>query len=232
MRPRGTIGHDGRVNEPPEERWISVDGPDGTRWVADAGFLGSRWTCIWGAGCQGIHDHPTPELQQGCCSEGVELVDDEDAARVAAFAACIPEGRWQHADHPVFRDEARSATARVDGACVFFNRPGYAGGVGCALHLAAVEAGESPIDWKPRVCWQLPVFATDEVDPADGRAVVRLRRWRSADWGDTRPGWWCTEAREAYVGDEPVVDSLADELAELCGPDVADALRAAVLDEG
>ena len=212
----------------PGERWVSVDGPDGTRWVADAGFLGSRWRCIWGQGCQGIHEGPTPELEQGCCSEGVELTDDEDAARVAAFAACIPDGLWERAGSPVFRDDTHQATNRVDGACVFFNRPGYAGGVGCALHLAAVAAGESPVEWKPRVCWQLPIWAQDEVDPVDGRAVVRLRRWGSADWGDTRPGWWCTEAPEAYVGDEPVVVSLADELTELCGPDVAAALRAAV----
>ena len=218
----------GAVTPVPEERWVSVDGPDGTRWVADAGFLGSTWRCIWGAGCQGIHDHPTPELMQGCCSEGVELVDTDDAARVAAFAACIPAGLWQHAGADVFRDRERTATARVDGACVFFNRPGYAGGAGCALHLAALDARESPIDWKPRVCWQLPVHATDDVDPTDGRAVVRLRRWRAADWGDTRPAWWCTDAPEAYGGDAPVVTSLAAELIELCGPEVADALRAAV----
>lgn len=209
---------------------MSVDAADGTRWTVDAGFLGSRWRCIWGAGCQGIHDHPTPELMQGCCSEGVELVDTDDAARVAAFAACIPEGLWQYAGTPVFRDEQRSATTRVDGACVFFNRPGYAGGVGCALHLAAVDAGESPLEWKPRVCWQLPLFATDEVDATDGRAVVRIRRWRSADWGDTRPAWWCTETPEAYGGEAPVVESLAEELAELCGHDVADAIRRAVGD--
>ena len=217
----------GGVPEPPVERWVSVDGPDGTRWVADAGFLGSRWRCLWGDGCQGIHDHPTPERMEGCCSEGVELVDDEDAARVAAYAACIPSGLWQHAGSPIFRAEAHAATARVDGACVFFNRPGFAGGVGCALHLAAVAAGESPIEWKPRVCWQLPLFATDEIDPVDGRAIVRLRRWRGDDWGDTRPAWWCTAAPEAYTGDVAVHESLRDELVELCGESVADALTRA-----
>ena len=220
----------GAVTQIPQERWVSVDGPDGTRWIADAGFLGSRWRCIWGQGCQGIHDHPTPELMQGCCSEGVELVDDDDAARVAALAACIPEGLWQHAGSQVFRDDEHRATNRVDGACVFFNHPGYVGGAGCALHLAAGRAGESPIDWKPRVCWQLPVFATDEVDPVDGRAVVRLRRWRGVDWGDTHPAWWCTEAPEAYAaGTAAAVVSLADELTELCGPEVAGALRVAVI---
>ena len=217
----------GVMSDVPAERWVAVDAPDGTRWVADAGFLGSRWRCVWGDGCQGIHGYPTPERMEGCCSEGVELVDEEDAARVAAYAACIPAGLWEHAGSPVFRDSTRGATARVDGACVFFNRVGFDGGVGCALHLAAVAAGEPPIEWKPRVCWQLPLFASDEIDPADGRAIVRLRRWRASDWGETRPAWWCTEAPEAYTGAAPVHESLHAELDELCGPDVAAALRRA-----
>jgi len=217
----------------PDEQWVTVEGPDGTRWRADAGFLSSRWRCQWGRGCQGIHDHPTPELMQGCCSEGVELVDADDALNVAAHAACIPDGLWQRAAQTalpdgIFRDTDPLATTVVDGACVFFNRPGHAGGVGCALHLGALALGEPPIEWKPRVCWQLPLWAEDLDDDDDGHPVVLLRRWKGADWGESPPHWWCTAAPEAYDGEEPVVSSMADELTALCGADVAALLRAAV----
>jgi hypothetical protein len=217
----------GTVGSIPSERWVTLDAADGTRWVADAGFLGSRWRCLWGHGCQGIGDTVAPELMQGCCSVGAELTDESDAANVAAHAACIPVGRWQHAalaadsPHGPFSGADRRATALASGACIFFNHPGFAGGVGCALHLAALAAGESPLEWKPNVCWQVPVRIDEHCD-GDGRTVLVLRRWRGGDWGEgNAPAWWCTEAHEAYEGDEPVHRSMANELSELCGPSVA-----------
>lgn len=43
------------------------------------------------------------------------------------------------------------------GACIFHNRGDHPGGAGCALHLAALRRGENPMDWKPRICWQVPL---------------------------------------------------------------------------
>jgi hypothetical protein len=37
--------------------------------------------------------------------------------------------------------------------------------------------------------------------------------------------WCCTEEAEAYVGDEPVIDSLGDELRAVVGPAVYVELR-------
>jgi hypothetical protein len=54
---------------------VIIDGE--VTWTFDADFLTSNWTCIWGRGCLGIHDNPSEELQQGCCSVGAEL-DGED----------------------------------------------------------------------------------------------------------------------------------------------------------
>ena len=134
---------------------------DGITWQIDRRFLESRWTCIWGRGCQGILDHPAEHLQQGCCSVGAEMADGEEAMTVSALAATLPAELWQHAAavdaDDVFSDATRTNTKVVDGACIFLNRPGFEGGAGCALHLAAVRAGESPTDWKPSVCWQLPI---------------------------------------------------------------------------
>jgi len=209
----------------PERYEEVVDPVDGTRWRVDVAFLGSRWRCRWGDGCQGILDQPAEHLQQGCCSVGAELLDEDEAMLVAALAASLPDERFQHhgdaAAAGVFADDGRRHTRVVDGACIFLNRPGFPGGAGCALHLAALDDGERPMDGKPSVCWQLPL----KVERADG--VATLRRWRRDDWG---PGgrtmaWCCTEADACEDGDVPVAVSLADEVRALVGPEVAVEIR-------
>lgn len=199
-------------------RWIEVtDVEDGTVWRFDADFLTSKWSCIWGAGCQGILDRLAPELMQGCCSVGAECFDEGDALDVAASAACIPDGLWQHpTGQPLMQQaDGRWHTKLVDGACVFFNRPGFAGGAGCALHIGAVSLGERPLDWKPDVCWEVPLHVSVEDD------VNVVRAWNKADWGDEQPAWWCTAPDSgAYVGTAPVYESMGDELAEMCGEQV------------
>ena len=205
-----------------------VDG--GTRWRFDADFLTSTWTCIWGRGCLGILDEPAEELAQGCCSVGAELAGEDEARLLSAMAACVPPERFQHhaeaGEDGIFRDERRDATRVVDGACIFLNRPDFDGGAGCALHLAAVEAGEPPRDWKPSVCWQLPV-RVDWTEREGGGEVATVRRWTRADWaaeGETM-AWCCTEGDRAYVGDRPVVESLGDDLDALVGTPVYVELR-------
>jgi hypothetical protein len=201
-----------------------------TLWRFDRAFLQSNWTCIWGRGCTGILDHPAEHLQQGCCSVGAEVTDLDEAMNVSALAATIPAARWQFRDRvdadDVFSDATRTNTKVVDGACIFLNRPGFAGGAGCALHLAAVDFGESPIDWKPSVCWQLPIRVDWEVQP-DGIEQATVRRWTRADWGDegTTMAWCCTEGTEAYVGDTAVIDSLGEELSAVTGHEVYVELR-------
>ena len=103
----------------------------------------------------------------------------------------------------------------------------FAGGAGCALHLAALDAGESPIDWKPSVCWQLPIRVEWAPGERPGTELATVRRWRRADWGEDGDPMasCCTEEPAAYVGDRPVVESLADELDALVGPAVRVELR-------
>jgi hypothetical protein len=201
-----------------------------TVWRFDEAFLTSTWTCIWGRGCLGIHDEPAEHLGQGCCSVGADLDGVEEARLISALAATLEPERFQHhaaaTTGGIFRDEARDATRVVDGACIFLNRPGFEGGAGCALHLAAVDAGESPLDWKPSVCWQLPI-RVDWEPAGDGREVATVRRWSRADWGaeGATMAWCCTEGERAYVGDRPVVDSLAEELEAIVGRAVNVELR-------
>jgi hypothetical protein len=205
-----------------------VDGD--VTWRLDRAFLTSNWTCLWGRGCKGILDVPAEHLNQGCCSIGAELADPEEAMTISALAATLdPEFFQFHqaidADD-VFSDSARTNTKVVDGACIFLNRPGFDGGEGCALHIAAIRAGESPTAWKPSVCWQLPIKVDWEAS-TDGKETATLRRWERRDWGEDGDSmhWCCTEGPEAYIGDRMVVDSLADELTEVLGEPVYVELR-------
>ena len=205
---------------------------------ADVEFLRSNRTCIWGRGCLGIHAVPAPELGDGCCSVGAVLDGVDEAMAISALAATIAEERFEHhaeaASGGLFADPAtRAATRVVDGACIFLNRPGFPGGAGCALHLEALAAGESPLEWKPSVCWQLPI-KVDWEDAGDGTEVATVRRWSRADWGEEGEtmAWCCTEGDDdtsarglAYVGDRAVVDSLGEELAAVVGTEVFVELR-------
>jgi len=205
-----------------------VDG--GTTWRFDVDFLESRWTCLYGRGCLGILAEPAEHLGQGCCSLGADLDVGDEARTIAALAATLDPALFEHhadaAEGGVFADDRRAATRVVDGACIFLNRPGFAGGAGCALHLAALDAEESPVDWKPSVCWQLPL-KVDWEQGADDTDVATVRPWTRADWGDQgeEMAWCCTEGERAYVGDRPVVESLGDELEALVGPAVHVELR-------
>jgi hypothetical protein len=94
------------------------------------------------------------------------------------------------------------------------------------LHLAALECGESPVGWKPSVCWQLPIKVDWELG-TDGTEVATVRGWTRADWGaeGETMAWCCTEGARAYVGDRPVVESMAEELTAIVGSEVYVELR-------
>ena len=201
-----------------------------TVWRFDRDFLASKWTCIWGKGCKGINATADETLGHGCCSLGAELDGIDEARDLSAAAATIPAHLFQfHAEAnsgSVFADESYSATRVIDGACIFHNRNGFAGGEGCALHLAAEYFDESPTDWKPSVCWQLPIKVDWEMRD-DNVEVATVRRWSRADWGDhgTKMAWCCTEGTDAYVGESSVIDSLGDELSKIVGTEVFVQLR-------
>jgi hypothetical protein len=212
-----------------EAEFVDVEAGE-TRWRFERSFLESHWTCIWGRGCLGILDEPAEALGQGCCSVGAELADEDEARLMSALAPTLPASRFEHhaeaRANGIFADDRRRSTRVVDGACIFLNRPGFPGGAGCALHLEALASDESPLDWKPSVCWQLPIRVDWEPGP-DGTEVATVRRWSRADWGEEgrTMAWCCTEGDRAYVGDRPVVESLANELRELAGTEVYVELR-------
>ena len=150
---------------------ISFEDPHHQRtWTFDATFMRSSWKCIFGEGCQGIHEVSTPELNEGCCSLGAHFVDEDDVANVVKAVVRLTKKNWQFKDKAKTKGFLKSnkdgdtMTRRVDGACIFLNRPGFEGGAGCAFHIAATEANERPLDWKPNVCWQLPLRLEHNTD--------------------------------------------------------------------
>jgi hypothetical protein len=199
----------------------------------DLTWLTSRWTCIFGRGCPGIYaDRP----DDGCCTLGAHFADEEDEARVAEAAAALTDEQWQlrevgqrdgwveledAADLPEGAEPARKTRVH-DGACVFLNRPGFAGGTGCALHKLALDTGLPITDTKPDVCWQLPqrrqyrtVTRTDDTRYLE----VSIGEYGRDGWG---PGghdldWYCSSNTEAHVGTGPVYATNAAELRELMG---------------
>ncbi len=217
---------------------VAFDDPDEHRtWVFDVTFLTSSWTCIFGRGCPGVLTEPAEELGQGCCSYGAHFVDDDDHDAVLARIESLTDEQWQHRA----RARGKGATRRTStgqwvtrlhkDACILLNRPDFPGGAGCALHRAALDAGERPLDWKPDVCWQLPLRLEEQTDD-HGHVTSMLREWKRRDWGGGGEEfhWWCTDDPLAFAGGEPVWVALRDEIVELCG-EAAYGLLADYLDQ-
>lgn len=212
--------------------WVSFEDPAEQRtWRFDVTFLLSNWKCIYGHGCQGVLTAPAPELEQGCCSYGAHFSDDEDLARVKAAAKTLTPEQWQFSAKGRRGGISRrgaggvAMTRLVEGACIFLNRPGFPGGAGCALHLAALERGIEPMDQKPDVCWQLPLRREDTTNP-DGSVTSVVGQWDRRHWGagGEEFAWWCTEAPEAFRAGAPVWQHMRHELSALVGPEVFDLL--------
>lgn len=212
--------------------WASFD-VDGSTYLFDLTFLTSNWTCIFGDGCLGVLTAPAPELVHGCCTYGAHFTGKKDRKRTERFAERLTAEQWQLKSDaealggPIHKnDDGDTVSHVVDGACIFLNRVGFASGPGCALHSAALEVGERPLDWKPEVCWQLPLRLDHHVDDNE-HYTYTLREWKRRDWGEGGEEfhWWCTETDEAFVGAEPVYETLRDDIIELVGTEPYEAFR-------
>lgn len=212
--------------------WVEFADPDDakTSFRVDLTWLCSRWQCIWGAGCAGIRPGRPDD---GCCTLGAHFSDADDEKRVTAAARRLTPDTWEFQAEGARSISAASGDARRtrvhQGACIFLNRPGFAGGEGCALHALALREGRHPLETKPDVCWQVPIRRTyDEVERPDGTrvTVVSIGEFDRRAWG---PGghdlnWWCTGNPAAHTASEPVYVSGRAELTELIGSAAYDTL--------
>ncbi|GEM29859.1 hypothetical protein NN3_08660 [Nocardia neocaledoniensis NBRC 108232] len=237
LRPGRKIDPSPEVELDFPREWIEFTDPanDEHQIVADMTWLLSRWSCVFGTpACQGIiAERP----DDGCCSHGAFLADKDDRKRLAGAVKMLTAEDWQlmgeatekgkvvkkgYLELDELEDEPALRTRRFDGACIFLNRPGFAAGPGCALHIMAVRKGIEPLEVKPDVCWQLPIRRTqDWVERPDGEQILRtvVTEYDRRGWG---PGgldldWYCTGSPDAHVGARPVWQSYGPELRELLG---------------
>lgn len=206
---------------------------------ADLTWLLSRWACIFGRGCHGIQAGHEAE---GCCSHGAFFTDSDDQKRVRAAAKLLTPARWQHhrrgfknwTEMDTIDGSApalRTAT-RPDGPCVFLNDADFPGGGGCALHAQALRDGKHPLEYKPDVCWQLPIRREqDWVTRPDGTKVLLsvIGEFDRRGWGEGGHDlhWWCTSSPEAHGGSRPMYVEYAPELVALIGQAAYDVLAGA-----
>jgi hypothetical protein len=230
------------VDDPDDPRSREVDLDFPREWVeltdpadpdhlvrADLTWLLSRWTCIFARGCHGILPGRPAE---GCCSHGAFFTDADDEKRVRAAARRLTPATWQHyrrgfanyteMDSVDGTNPARRTATRPDGPCVFLNDAGFAAGAGCALHAQALRDGVHPLQYKPDVCWQLPIRRDQQwTTRADGSKVLLsvIAEFDRRGWGEGGHDlhWWCTSSPEAHVGSRPLYEEYAPELTALIG---------------
>ncbi len=216
--------------------FVEFDDPsdESQRFKVDLTWLTSRWSCIYGAGCQGIYaDRP----DDGCCTLGAHFSDKADEKRTRQFVKLLGPEDWQF--HQIGTqsknawietdEDGERKTAVHDGGCVFLNRPGFAGGAGCALHGWALRNDHYPLETKPNVCWQLPIrrlFREVERGDKTSYTEVTITEYDRRGWGEGGHDldWYCSANSEAHVGTEPVYLSNGPELVELMGRPAYDIL--------
>ncbi|MFJ2758291.1 hypothetical protein ACIO3S_22015 [Nocardioides sp. NPDC087217] len=210
--------------------FVNPDDPD-ERMRCDLTWLTSAYSCIFGNGCPGMFKS-SPDV--GCCTLGAHFADEEDEARTAEFVRQLTPDLWeQHPGREVKADDwvelddegerkTRVTEFRGQESCVLANRPDFAGGSGCALHILAAAEGREHFETKPDVCWQLPIRRTfRDVELTDGTTYteVTITEYDRRGWG---PGghdldWYCSGNTEAHVAVEPVYLTNQAELTELMG---------------
>lgn len=214
--------------------WVTFADPSKKKlqWQVDVTFLTSKWTCIFGAGCQGVLTERAPELTMGCCSYGAYFSSKKDRDLVVAQSKKLSDDEWQFASKGrkkgiYAKDGKEFRTRLVDDACIFLNRVGWKSGPGCALHQFAERTGQHHSDVKPEVCWQLPLHRED-AEGDDGITTAVLSEFARTGWGEGGEdfAWWCTEAPEAFVGDEAVYRSLEPELRKILGNELFETVAA------
>ncbi len=124
--------------------WVEFPDPADDEQVfrCDLTWLTSRWNCVFGSGCQGIE---AGRAADGCCTLGAHFSDEDDEERVAGHVARLTPEVWEYHGTGTgpegwaeVNEDGDRQTRRVDGACVFLNRPGFAGRPGVrAAHPGA-----------------------------------------------------------------------------------------------
>jgi hypothetical protein len=223
----------------PSREWVTIDDPDDDhrRYTFDVSFLLSGYSCIYGAGCEGIH----PGAQDpaiGCCLHGAYLNEDDDASfydeavrehldptTMQYHETALRDGIWET------DEDGEVKTRVVDGGCLFANRSGWPSGEGCSLHHIAQRRGEHYVEWKPTVCWQVPLHRTIEETTANDGGTLEIHTiaaYERGHWGEGGADfdWWCLDDDTAFVSPKPVYRTMETELRHMVGDAIYEELAA------
>lgn len=226
----------------PEREFMDFKDVDrGIVWTVDLSFLTSQWGCIFGQGCPGVYPGGSGKhsVDGGCCTLGVYLEDEKEVRTVSAMARKLTAQDWQLRDRGRTegflvrgaKDNGPKKTRVVDGACIFANREGFAGGIGCAFHHYALRTGVHPADVKPHACWMLPLRDEElEWDDDDNPTRMLLTDYRTKDWGEgVRFTWYCIERPEAFANPAGMVYRTQEyEIRKMVGDSVYEQIVAAI----
>jgi len=216
----------------PREWFEVLDKESGVSWCFDMTFLLSRYNCIFGRGCQGGFG----SKPEGCCGDGAYLSSDKDMANVREKAQRLTSAdqdrvplKRVHDPKAIVTKGGQHKTRKLDGSCVFATTTGA-----CSLHAAALRLGERPIDWKPEICWTIPL-KIDEDAEGDVWVTVWDRNdhsgWNTSKDSDGKAvdgneGYWCADDPNAYASDNQIAaDFFGEELERLVPPYVHKILR-------
>lgn len=208
-------------------QWIEFEDPEDEDQVyrCDLTWLTSRYNCIYGRGCQGIYDTAP---NSGCCTLGAHFADKDDLKKTKKYVDMLDDSIWQFRKEGLKngwteKEDGETKTRVYKGACIFSNKPDFAGGMGCAFHILAERMGVSHVETKPEVCWQLPIRRSyDEVERPDGTEVlvISIGEYDRRGWGEGGHDldWYCTGNPEAHNATEPLYKTSKDELVALMSP--------------
>ena len=180
--------------------WVTFADPvdEGRTWQIDVTFLLSSGSASSGADARASGPNRLPSSCTAAAPTAPTSPTRPTATTWRRRAKELTADEWQFAkrgpqDGASTRRSCPSPTTRrgptewktriVDDACIFLNRPDFAAGPGCALHLHALNTGEHFSEYKPEVCWQLPLRRIDD-EQDDGTVISRLTEFGRDGWGE------------------------------------------------
>lgn len=198
---------------PPVREFVDFQDPKSSRrtWSIDVSFLTSSWGCIYGSGCKGVYmaGSGKESVDGGCCTFGAFLDDEDEVRRVERLAKKLTPQDWQLRDvgmksGTLVRGNAEDGPMKTrvyKGVCIFSNRAGFEGGMGCAFHHYAKRVGKHPSETKPHACWTLPLRDHEVEWDEQGRPTrMVLTDFRVKDWGEgVSFTWYCIDRPEAFA---------------------------------
>lgn len=202
------------------KRWVEFTS-NGDSFLLDMEFLLSGYKCSYGAGCPGVQGAP----DIGCCIIGTSIYDSELEDVSSRVSQLTPDDwqnhgkKWKKKNNNGNGLKFHTTTVEYeDGVqgCIFANRSDFHGGAGCAFHVAAVSRGENPIDWKPEICWSVPIglYWARSINAFVIRQTSR-EDWQQGSSDKDLLEWWCTDDDLSWGNSAPLYQTNAEELEKM-----------------